>query len=60
MTEPEEKPQQSFLTAEQSAELASRRRKRSIVLGLVLFGLVVVFYALTIIKLGPAVFQREL
>jgi len=33
-------------------ELAIRRRKRSIALGLVLGGLVVLFYVLTIAKMG--------
>jgi t-SNARE complex subunit (syntaxin) len=41
-------------------EAVKRRRKRSIVLGLVLAGLVVIFYVLTIVKMGPAVFQRTL
>ena len=42
------------------AELAARRRKRSIALGLVLGALVIVIYALTIVKMGPAVFDRAL
>jgi hypothetical protein len=42
------------------AELAARRRKRSIVLGLVLAGLVLIFYVLTIVKMGPALFDRAL
>lgn len=42
------------------AELAARRRKRSIALGLVLGGLVLVFYVLTIVKLGPDAFHRPL
>ena len=45
------------LTPEQTAELAKRRRRNSIALGLVLGFLVLVFYALTIIKLGPNVFS---
>lgn len=59
MTAPVEQPVQ---TPEQrhAAELAARRRRRSVALGLVLFALVVIFYVLTIIKLGPNVFQREL
>lgn len=36
-------------------ELALRRRKRSIALGLVLGALVVLFYALTIVKMGSQV-----
>jgi hypothetical protein len=42
------------------AELAKRRRRRSIALALVLGGLVLTFYVLTIVKLGPAVFDRPL
>jgi hypothetical protein len=42
------------------AELKARRRKRNIALALVLTVLVVLFYAMTIIKLGPSVFQRNL
>lgn len=45
---------------QQDEEAVKRRRKRSIVLGLVLAGLVVIFYVLTIVKMGPAVFQRTL
>lgn len=36
-----------------SAEMAQRRKRRSIALGLVLGGLVVIFYVLTIIKMAP-------
>lgn len=42
------------------SELARRRRRRSIALGLVLGGLVLIFYVLTIVKMGPAVFNRDL
>jgi hypothetical protein len=42
-------------------EVARRRRRRnSIALGLVLGALVIIFYALTIVKMGPAVFDRTL
>ena len=42
-------------------ELARRRRRNSIALGLVLGLLVLIFYALTIVKVGPGVItQREL
>jgi hypothetical protein len=40
------------------AELAARRRKRSVALGLALAGLVVIFYVLTIVKMGGNVFDR--
>ena len=42
-----------------AAELKTRRR-RSIALGLVLVGVVVLFYVLTIVKMGPNVFDRVL
>ena len=41
------------------AELKTRRR-RSIALGLILAGVVVLFYILTIVKMGPGVFDRAL
>ncbi len=42
-----------------SEEEAKRRRRRnSIALALVLAGLVLIFYVLTIVKIGPAVFDR--
>lgn len=37
-----------------------RRRRRSIALAVVLAGLVVLFYVLTIVKFGPAMLGREL
>jgi hypothetical protein len=41
-------------------ELKRRRRRNSVALGLVLGALVVLFYALTIVKMGPSVFNRPL
>ena len=41
-------------------ELAARRRKRSIVLALALAAFALIFYVLTIAKLGPAIFDRPL
>jgi hypothetical protein len=41
-------------------EAKRRRRRNSIALGLVLGALVIIFYALTIVKMGPAVFDRTL
>ena len=41
-------------------ETKKRRRRNSIALGLVLGALVLIFYALTIVKMGPAVFNRPL
>ena len=47
--------------AEQDAQLiAKRRRQRNVALALVLAGLVLVFYVLTIAKMGPAIFNRAL
>ena len=45
---------------QQDAEFLKRRRRRSIALGLVLAGIVLIFYVLTIVKLGPHVFDRAL
>jgi hypothetical protein len=41
-------------------EALKRRRRRSIALGLVLAGLVLIFYVLTIVKMGPGVLNRDL
>jgi hypothetical protein len=41
-------------------EIAARRRKRSIALGLALGAVVLLFYALTIVKLGPGIMDRPL
>ncbi len=41
-------------------EAKRRRRRNSIALGLVLAALVLIFYVLTIVKMGPAVFNRTL
>lgn len=43
-----------------SPEDLKRRRKRSIAIALVLAGLVALFYALTLAKLGPQVLNRPL
>jgi hypothetical protein len=43
-----------------SPEEQKRRRKRSLALALMLGGLVLLFYVVTIAKLGPQVFQRPL
>jgi len=42
------------------AVFLARRRRRSIALGLVLGAIVLIFYVLTIVKLGPNVFDRTL
>ncbi|HEV7276914.1 MAG TPA: hypothetical protein VGN80_11555 [Devosiaceae bacterium] len=41
-------------------ERQKRRRRRSIALGLALGALVLIFYALTIAKMGPAILDRPL
>ena len=41
-------------------EIAARRRRRSIVLGIVLAGMAVLFYVLTIAKMGPSIFDRAM
>ena len=48
------------LPSPQDDEQLKRRRRRSIALGLVLGGLVLIFYVLTIVKMGPGVLNREL
>jgi hypothetical protein len=42
------------------AALKARRRRNSIALGIVLGLVVIIFYALTIVKMGPALFNRDL
>lgn len=41
-------------------EFQRRRRRRSIAIAVALAALVVVFYAITVVKLGPSVLVREL
>lgn len=41
-------------------EIMARRRKRSIALGLALGAVVLIFYALTIVKMGPGILSRPL
>jgi len=43
-----------------SVEQRRRRRTRSIVLALVLAGFAILFYAVTIVKLGPQVLNRPI
>ena len=45
---------------DKAAEIAARRRRRNVALGVVLAALVLIFYVLTIAKMGPAVFDRAL
>ncbi len=53
----EHKHEQGIVLTE---EQRRRRRTRSIALGFVLAGLVVLFYVVTIVKLGPAIMSRPL
>jgi len=46
------------LTPEQQEQ--ARRRRRTVALGVVLGLIVVLFYVLTIFKMGPAIFNRDL
>ena len=45
-----------FVTLTESQKKA--RRSRSVAIGVALFALVVLFYAATIVKFGPAVLER--
>lgn len=49
-------PQHHGLTDEE----ARRRRRRSLAIAAVLFALVALFYALTVVKLGPQILSRPL
>ncbi|HEX5778810.1 MAG TPA: hypothetical protein VFY21_08195 [Xanthobacteraceae bacterium] len=51
-----EKPEGIVLTEEERR----RRRNRSIALGLVLAALAILFYAVTVVKLGPAIMNRPI
>jgi high-affinity K+ transport system ATPase subunit B len=51
-----DKPDGIVLTEEQRR----RRRNRSIALGVVLAALAILFYVVTIVKLGPAIMSRPL
>jgi hypothetical protein len=53
----EQPPERGVVLTE---EQKRRRRARSVAIALVLGGLVVLFYVITIAKLGPAVFNRPL
>ncbi|HWJ89199.1 MAG TPA: hypothetical protein VNS12_14125 [Pelagibacterium sp.] len=48
------------MTEEQKAVYLKRRRARSIAIGAVLALLVVIFYAITVAKLGPDVLVRDI
>lgn len=60
MSAPDEIRSVTVESPEVAAARAKSRRRRSIALGLVLAALVIIFYALTLIKMGPAIFHRDL
>jgi len=45
---------------EQEQDFIKRRRRRSIAIAVVLAALVVIFYAITVVKLGPEIMVRDL
>ena len=47
------------LTPEQLEARRKRQRRNAVALGLVLGALVIIFYALTIVKMGPSVFTSR-
>ncbi len=55
----DQRPQQTN-PAPFSPEDMARRRRRSIALALVLAGLVVFFFVVTLVKTGPAILNRPL
>ncbi|MGX1740829.1 MULTISPECIES: hypothetical protein [Bosea] len=55
----DQRPQHSAPAAFSPEDMA-RRRRRSIALALVLGGLVIFFFAVTLVKIGPAVLNRPL
>jgi len=48
------------MTPEQEAAFRRQRRRRSIALALALAAFALTFYVLTIVKMGPALFDRAL
>ncbi|MEO5804931.1 hypothetical protein [Devosia sp.] len=60
MSAPDELREVTVETPEVAAARAKVRRRRSIALGLILAALVAIFYALTLVKMGSAVFYRDL
>lgn len=48
------------LVPQSEEERRRRQRRNAVALGLVLGALAILFYVLTIVKMGPAVFQRDL
>ncbi|WP_199270368.1 hypothetical protein [Stappia indica] len=44
----------------QTEEQKKRQRKRSLAIGLAIAGLVLLFYVITLVKMGPGVLNRPL
>lgn len=51
-----EKPEGIVLTEEQKR----KQRRRSVALALCIGGVVVLFYVITVVKMGPAILSRQL
>lgn len=60
MSAPHDLPAAAVDTPEMSAARSRIRRRRSIALGLALALFAITFYTLTIVKMGPALFDRAL
>ena len=60
MSAPDDKPTPPVETPEQQAARARQRRRRSWALFLALALFALTFYVLTIVKMGPALFDRTL
>ena len=60
MSAPEELRSLDVESAEVAAARARIRRRRSIALGIALALFAITFYTLTIVKMGPALFDRAL
>ncbi|HRJ68573.1 MAG TPA: hypothetical protein PK812_03115 [Beijerinckiaceae bacterium] len=56
MAEPGKQPEGIVLTEEQKR----KQRRRSVALALCIGGLVVLFYLITVVKLGPGILVRKL
>lgn len=56
MSESDKKPAGVVLTPEQKA----KQRRRSVALALAIAGLALLFYVITIVKMGPALFNRPM
>jgi hypothetical protein len=60
MSSPYQDPVLKTLPPEEEAVRRASQRRRSIALGLALAAVVLIFYVLTIVKMGPAILIRPL